>query len=425
MLEPAPPEWSDAAAESSARRKFLCWMAAACVAAALLAASIVWYGQTQPRRWGHFMAGDPNVGARLFFQNKSCAYCHAVAGRGGKLAPDLGYRGELQSGVSQLVSAMWNHAPRMWERMRTEKVPYPSLSYEDMAHIFAFLYTAGYIDPPGDPGQGRRLFETKGCVRCHAVAGEGGKEGPDLSTLSGVGTPIRLTQAMWNHAPAMELGARRLKLTWPKFQGREMADLMAYLRSASNSRRTDSELLPASPERGWKAFQAKSCVQCHSVGGKGGKHGPPLGNSRKLPLSVVQFAGEMWNHSPEMWQALQTQSLKRPMFEGQEIADVVAFLSSLRYFEPGGSPLIGQTLFSERRCDYCHGKQAEGTGRAPRLRGGPEVTTTITLATALWAHGPQMLDRARQQGRPWPTLTEDDVGDLIAFLNSPFEWRRR
>jgi mono/diheme cytochrome c family protein len=34
--------------------------------------------------------------------------------------------------------------------------------------------------PTEDPVSGARLFQAKGCVRCHAVNGVGGTGGPDL-----------------------------------------------------------------------------------------------------------------------------------------------------------------------------------------------------------------------------------------------------
>jgi hypothetical protein len=42
---------------------------------------------------------------------------------------------------------------------------------------------------------------------------------------------------------------------------------------------------------------------------------------------------------------------------------------------------------------------------------------------ALWRHGQQMHAQTRQLGLGWPTLAEDDVGDLLAFLNLPAERR--
>ena len=414
---------NDAVQEAVEKRRLRFWVIAATLALTMLLITMFWYGKTEARRWSFVLAGDPATGARLFFGKKECSRCHSISGSGGKLAPDLGDQADPQSGIGQLVTAMWNHAPRMWERMRMERVRYPDLCNEEMAHLFAFLYTARYIDEPGDQSRGRVLFDRKGCQRCHAIRGEGGDVGPDLASVNVLSTPLRWAQAMWNHAPAMQQDARRLNIPWPKFQGREMNDLMAYIRQISGGIRRERELLPASAERGWKVFQSKSCIACHAVRGRGGNLGPELGPGRKLPLTFVQFAGLMWNHSPEMWEALRKNSIPHPKFEGQEVADLVAFLSSLRYFEPAGSPVVGQTLFAERGCDYCHGKQAEGSRTGPALRGPGEITTSITLATALWGHGPKMYDRTRQLGRPWPTLSENDIGDLVAFLNTPREAR--
>lgn len=404
-------------------RQLLIWVLAAVGASGLLVSVLMWQHKYARTRWSIFMVGDPHIGAKLFFEKEGCGHCHSVNGVGGKLAPDLGFARAPQSNLSQLVSTMWNHAPRMWDRMHQEKVAYPDLCNEEMAHLFAFLYTARYVDEPGDEYKGQRLFASKGCVRCHAVRGEGGEIGPDLAGVSGVNTPIRWTQAMWNHAPAMEQGAERLHLAWPKFQGREMNDLLAYIRDVSKGERRETELLPASPERGWAIFQAKSCIACHSVRGKGGRLGPELGPGRQLPLTLAQFAGLMWNHSPEMWESTEARKIPRPTFHGQEIADLIAFLSSLRYFEPMGSPQMGETLFGERGCARCHGAQAEGAKLGPELRGRGMPTTAITLATALWGHGPNMYQRTRELGRPWPTLSETDVGDVVAFLNEPLNGR--
>ena len=407
----------------TSRRHLILWVLAAVGACALLAAVLVWQHRIAQTRWSIFLVGDPSVGAKLFFGKEGCGHCHSVNGSGGKLAPDLGFVRAPQSNLSQLVSAMWNHAPRMWERMRAEKIPYPDLCNEEMAHLFAFLYTARYVDEPGDTFNGQRLFQKQHCVRCHAVRGQGGTVGPDLAEVSGLDTPIRWTQAMWNHAPAMTAGAQRMGLAWPRFQNREMNDLLAWFREISRGERHETELLPASPDRGWNVFRTKSCIACHAVRGAGGRIGPELGPGRQMPLTIAQFAGLMWNHAPDMWRALESQKVPRPLLQGQEIADLVAFLSSLRYFEPVGSPVMGKTLFADRGCSRCHGNQGEGARQGPALRGRGRPTTTITLATALWGHGPKMFERTRQLNQPWPTLNESDIGDVVAFLNAPLEGR--
>jgi hypothetical protein len=40
------------------------------------------------------------------------------------------------------------------------------------------------------------------------------------------------------------------------------------------------------------------------------------------------------------------------------------------------------------------------------------------MAAALWRHGPAMFRRTRDLGLAWPVLAEDDIGELIAFLNT-------
>jgi mono/diheme cytochrome c family protein len=287
-----------------------------------------------------------------------------------------------------------------------------------MTHLFAFLYTSRYVDEPGDRGRGARLFQAKGCARCHALRGKGAEIGPDLSGVGGIDTPIVWAQAMWNHAPAMEAGMQQLGLSWPKFQGAEMNDLLAYIREVTTGQRRESALLPADPERGRKLFQTKSCLHCHSYQGEGGRAGPDLGPQKELPPTLVAFAGTMWNHSPEMWREMQSKGITRPSFEGREMADLVAFLYSLRYFEPAGAPQQGKQLFEWRGCSQCHGTRAEGGKQGPALRRPGATVSTINLATGLWVHGPEMYRRTQQLKVPWPVLSEADVGHLVAFLNA-------
>jgi mono/diheme cytochrome c family protein len=59
---------------------------------------------------------------------------------------------------------------------------------------------------PEDPSRGGQLFVSKGCVKCHAVKGEGGKTGPDLGTISLGGTQLDLAAEIWNHTPSMIAG---------------------------------------------------------------------------------------------------------------------------------------------------------------------------------------------------------------------------
>ena len=174
---------------------------------------------------------------------------------------------------------------------------------------------------------------------------------------------------MWNHAQSMiepvtkELGA------WPQFTGAEMNDLVAYVNGAPSAAIQEDGSLRGSADHGWEVFQAK-CIQCHSVRGKGGKIGPELGPAHELPRTSAQFAAVLWNHAPAMLQHAREARLAAPTLQGEEITDVLRFLASLRYFEPTGSPFLGERVFAERGCASCHGPSAEGTRNGPKLRAG-------------------------------------------------------
>jgi cytochrome c2 len=119
-----------------------------------------------------------------------------------------------------------------------------------------------------------------------------------------------------------------------------------------------------------------------------------------------------------MLQQVRERGIAAPLLQGDEITDVLAFLASLRYFEPTGSPFVGERIFTERGCTGCHGRAAEGTGLGPPLRTGADAFTTVSFATALWKHSPKMIDRAEELGVLWPVLKATDIGDLVSFLNS-------
>jgi len=408
----------------SARNLFTFWSASALGTLILLAVAVMHgYHRNSAARWDSFLVGDPHEGSLLFFEKKGCAHCHPVNGVGGKGAPDLGFSQSPQSSLAQIVSAMWNHAPKMWESMRAQRIAYPDLDREDMANLFAFLYTAHYVDEPGDGRRGALLFTSKGCARCHGPEGTASGLAPDLANVKGIDTPIVWAQTMWNHAPKMEARQQQLGAAWPKFAGGEMNDLLAYIREICGGPRRESALLPASPDRGFKVFREKSCLACHAINGKGGRIGPELGPGRQLPATIVRFAGVMWNHSPEMWRATEARNILRPTFDGRQFADLVAFLASLRYFEPPGYPQVGAALFVERGCAVCHGPQAEGTQNGPALRGHGRSFTVITLAAAMWKDGAEMYRRTQERRVQWPDLTEGDAGNLVSFLNTPVAGR--
>jgi len=401
--------------------QLLFWIVAAIVATAGLASILILERQPPSARHAVYVIGIPEEGATLFFGKKQCAICHSVNGRGGRVAPDLGTIHPGVPAMAWLTTVLWNHAPGMWRQMGSGTTP--RLSQAEMAHIFAFLYQAGASDTAGDPAAGQRVFAAKGCAHCHAVGSSEGERAPGLNRIEAFGNSVAWMHAMWNHAQSMIEPVTRELGHWPQFTGSEMNDLVAYASGSGLPQppaRTDENGLRGSAERGWQVYQSK-CIQCHSVRGKGGRIGPALGPElgpdRDLPNTPAQFAAVLWNHAPAMLQHAREAQMAPPTLQGDEIADLLRFLASLRYFEPSGSAFLGERVFGERGCARCHGSKAEGTREGPALRAGSDAFTTVSLATALWRHGPAMWARAEKLGIPWPTLEATDVGDLIAFLN--------
>ena len=396
------------------RKQFVIWLVLALLAISLLLAAIGWRRAAVRRRFTSFVTGDPTRGAQLF-QERGCQHCHAIYGEGGRIGPSLSSSAEHRETMDDLVASMWNHAPAMWERMDAEKLPRPQLDEKDVSDLLAFLYVTRYLDEPGSPMAGSKVFVERGCSQCHAVNGQGPKVGPDLTSV-GADTPITWTQTLWNHAPQMEVRMRGMKVAWPRFEGSEMNDLLAYVRSVSTAVRREYKLLPADVDRGHAVFETKGCAQCHSVDGTPGA-APTLGPGSRAPTTIVQFAAAMWNHSPEMWRVMQGRRIPRPTFQADEMADLIAYLYSIRYFDPPGSAQKGRALFGARGCAGCHGAGGEGSGLAPALRVRGRSYSSITLATVVWQHGPEMRKNAAQLGKSWPTLQSGDIADLTAFLN--------
>src|SRR6266542_197412 len=89
---------------------------------------------------------DPLAGSQVF-GSKGCVKCHSVNGVGGKVGPDLA-RNIKPHSFYDVATAMWNHLPRMADRMKQLGIARPELTAQEAGDLIGFLYTLNYFDAP-------------------------------------------------------------------------------------------------------------------------------------------------------------------------------------------------------------------------------------------------------------------------------------
>jgi mono/diheme cytochrome c family protein len=268
--------------------------------------------------------GDPAAGARLF-REKGCETCHSVGKKGGTSGPELDEYRRYASPL-HLTAALWKHGTGMADKMRARRIPRPTFEGNDVAHILAYIRSAGggtervYVQP-GNPQRGEELFTEKRCVECHAVRGHGGKTGPDLG-IRLRGSLVRITGSMWNKGPNMWAAMARRGIDVPSLSTEEMSDLVSYLYFFQF---VDP---PGDVVRGRAVYREKGCGVCHAATAK--PVAPPIAEVVEQLGTPLEAITAMWNHAGEMEGRMAEENVAWPIFSGGEMADLVAYLLSVR-----------------------------------------------------------------------------------------------
>lgn len=359
---------------------------------------------------------DPVAGARVFGA-KGCVKCHSINGLGGKVGPDLA-RISRPHTFFDLGADMWNHLNKMVPRMQQLGIDRPRLNATELGDLVGFLYTLNYFDRPGDEVVGRKLFSDKRCIVCHQVGGTGGVVGPNLDSLNQFASPIFVASAMWNHGPRMTEVMKEEGVERPTFTGQELLDLIAFLAPATAGP-PDGPLyvLPGRSEEGRQLFGEKHCIRCHSVGGTGGKVGPDL-VEKGVRRSAMEFAATIWNKEPAMLAAMKSRGIVAPQLRPNEMADLVAYLYSVRYFGNAGSPPNGYAVLTKKGCLHCHaisGERGKPAGDLTRTKG---LDSPNAVIAALWNHAVVTAPSVGGREGEWPQFRAQEMADLVAVFQS-------
>lgn len=265
---------------------------------------------------------------KILVKEKGCLACHSVAGKGGKTGPAFDKLGKYVSPI-YMAQAMWNHGPAMEKHFKTMGLQWPQFQRGEIVDLSAYIREASraaqqekiYMSP-GNPQKGEALFKTKGCANCHAATSAGRQVAPDLSELKLDLSVTEIAGLMWNHGSEMLDLMSEMKITWPSFTSREMADLIAYiyfLRFAGK---------PGDATAGEKVFANKGCANCHTTKEPGTSLGPNLAKSRNItsPFAMAQI---LWNHAPLMEELITARRMDWPQLSGEEMANLYMFLRAL------------------------------------------------------------------------------------------------
>jgi mono/diheme cytochrome c family protein len=345
-------------------------------------------------------SGDAARGAQLF-QSQQCVTCHSVNGKGGSAAPDLGRRIDRDYTPTAMASLMWNHAPDMWTAMQAKGTARPSLTPEQSADLFAYFVSEHYFEAPGDAARGKRDFTAKHCAECHGVTSSNFAGAPPVAKWESLADPGLLADQMWNHGPRMREAFAQKKLAWSQLTGQELGDILVYLQNLPETKDVGRtyRMAPTGPV-GADLFTAKGCAGCHT--------GANALESKLRNQSLTDIAADMWNHQPSM-------KNPPPTLTPDEMRRVLGYIWEREYFQGNGDAARGKKVFAEKACASCHGQPSSG---APSLAKGKDAYSDVSMVSALWQHGPTMLQNMKQKSIAWPRFDGQQMADLIAYLNS-------
>lgn len=144
---------------------------------------------------------DQAVAGKRTFEKHNCNDCHTILGFGGYYAPDLTrvVRRVGEEGIRFRVTSPEKAFERSFRKM-----PHQGLTEAEISDLVAFFRWVGEVNnndwPPQDSRKrltrgeqrmvaavgvspGAAVFQSKGCMNCHALRGTGGTFGPALDRV--------------------------------------------------------------------------------------------------------------------------------------------------------------------------------------------------------------------------------------------------
>lgn len=150
----------------------------------------------------------------------------------------------------------------------------------------------------------------------------------------------------------------------------------------------------ADAARGAKVLADQQCLNCHD-----------LTTRPKVAYTIPGLVGKLWNHASAAWQTGRAMTT-------QDGEDMLAWFAAQGYFEESGTAMKGAKIFYLKRCATCH-ESKNGNG-APAVSRWPTLANPINLYATIWRHAPLMKASMDRKTEAWPSLSMDEVRDVLA-----------
>jgi mono/diheme cytochrome c family protein len=284
---------------------------------------------------------------RTVFEESGCIGCHKLHGTGGVLGPEL-----ERVGASRTPEWLLKHFKNPAAVTPGSAMPPIKANDADLdaltLYVLSFTgetlssYFVSMKTIPG-PQAGRRLFEEKGCIGCHAVGGKGGTVGPALDEVGKRHDPQWIS-AHFRNPVAVSPGSVMPQFN---FNEQEIRALTEFLLSLSDTNIIGFMKFPSlmTPiDRGRAVYRKYGCAGCHGPEGKGGVPNPNAKTAQQVP--GLQFVSQGYTKDEMKKRILDGQReipamdakkppapLYMPAWRGKlaqgELEDLIEYLTSL------------------------------------------------------------------------------------------------
>ena len=256
--------------------------------------------------------GDAARGKALF-DSKHCAECHGIDS---PKSPGINAVAEwtAMGDPLEMVEMMWNHSTQMRDQMVAKHIRVPQLTGQNLADLLVYTRRAAgraRTRPNlafASSEEGKALFESKGCNKCHGTVSHFLASNLHNETLTSIAAD------MWNHGLDMSLR----NTTFAPGEMRSIAGYIWYARVIQGAGETG---------RGAQVFASKKCAVCHDDPSSGAPNLSQLTANNKY-FSGATMISALTQHGPKMLDRMREKHIAWPRFTTDEMSGLIAYLNS-------------------------------------------------------------------------------------------------